>query len=159
MGNHWVFKMSLLTDVQLDSWLNSWAVWRVAGKPIVRSGCRPASFDHSASSGNRLNHDNILNHELERCIERVVATLAEFNRTAADVGRLEYGALLDSWDLRYDNMPSIEVRAARLSEYYRAKGILLDNEEIKRSAYKYQLGKFREWMRASMSTRQLMLAG
>ncbi len=150
--------MSHLTDAQLDLWLDSWAKWVSGGCSIAALGFKPQTIDQPFIQSNQSNHTLVLNHEIEQCIDSAVGNLALSNRTAADVGRFEYGALHDSYNPNYDQPPTIVIKAARLTGYYHKKGLLPRDQVINKAAYQRQLCKFREWMLASMGMRQSMLA-
>ncbi len=150
--------MSYVTDEQLNTWLDSWARWVNAGSCIANLDYKPQSIDQTFIQSNQSNSTHIRSYEIEESIDSAVGRLAIDKRLAADVGRFEYGAIHASFNPNYDRVPTIEVKADRLTIYLIKKGILSPDKRINEASYKRQLGIFRDWMAASMGMRMSIMA-
>lgn len=84
--------MSLLTDSQLDYWLNEWAKWCRGGKGVAALGYPTHSIDQAFVQSNSRPGTMVFNNDIQAKIESAVSVLAQRDRRLADVGRYEYGA-------------------------------------------------------------------
>ena len=113
-------------------------MWNAGGCNIAGLGYKPQSIDQTFVQLNQTDHSPILNNDIQETIERAVSVLAARDRTAADVGRMEYGAHKKSHNPTYDK-PNQRRNAAFL--------------DIGLSKYKRKLADFRlsMWMLVAAS--------
>jgi hypothetical protein len=135
--------MSHITDAQLEIWLDSWAKWVRGGCSIAALGYKPQSIDQDFIQSNSSDNTSVFNHDIETLIDKGVNALAGRDRLAADVGRFEYGARHESFNPTYDRVPTIAVKAARLTEYMHSRNLLPKNKTIGIPTYKRKLADFK----------------
>ena len=128
--------MSHFTDEQFDQWLNDWAVWVTGGCSIAALGYKSQSIEQDVVQLNKSNQSPLVNTSMHDMIERAVSVLAQQDRLAADVGRMEYGCHKRSHDPMREK-PSQKKNAAIL--------------DIHPKTYSRKLADFRLAVRMSVS--------